>query len=137
MSKFESNIKQIPYPQQVVYAQLSDMSNLEKVRDRIPEDKVKDIHFDADNVSMSVAPVGEISLHIVNREEPKCIKFETTNSPVPFNLWIQLLPVTDNSCKMKVTAGADLNPFIKGMVKGPIQESVEKIAELLANVHYQ
>lgn len=137
MSKFESSVKQIPYPQQVVYAQLSDMSNLEKVRDRIPEDKVKDIHFDADSVSMSVAPVGEISLHIVNREEPKCIKFETTNSPVPFNLWIQLLPVTDTSCKMKVTAGADLNPFIKGMVKGPIQESVEKIAELLANVHYQ
>lgn len=137
MSKFESNIKQIPYPQQLVYANLSDMSNLEKVRSRIPEDKVKDIRFDSDSVSMAVAPVGEISLHIINREEPKCIKFETTNSPVPFYMWIQLLPVTEESCKMKLTVEADLNPFIKGMVKGPLQESLEKIADLLAAVHYQ
>lgn len=113
------------------------MSNLEKVRNRIPEDKVKDIRFDSDSVSMSVAPVGEISLHIINREEPKCIKFETTNSPVPFYMWIQLLPVTTTTCKMKITVEADLNPFIKGMVKGPLQESLEKIAELLAIVHYE
>lgn len=137
MSKFESSIKQIPYPQQLVYANLSDMNNLAKVRDRIPEDKVKDIRFDADSVSMSVAPVGEISLHIINREEPKCIKFETTNSPVPFFMWIQLLPVTEASCKMKITVEAELNPFIKGMVKGPLQESLEKIAELLSIVHYE
>lgn len=137
MSKFESSIKQIPYPQQLVYANLSDMSNLAKVRDRIPEDKVKDIRFDTDSVSMSVAPVGEISLHIINREEPKCIKFETTNSPVPFYMWIQLLPVTETSCKMKITVEAELNPFIKGMVKGPLQESLEKIAELLSIVHYE
>lgn len=137
MSRFESNVKHIPYPQQVVYANLSDMNNLAKVRDRIPEDKVKDIRFDADSVSMYVPPVGEISMHIINREEPKCIKFETTNSPVPFYMWIQLLPVTLTSCKMKLTVEAELNPFIKGMVKGPLQESLEKIADLLAIVHYQ
>ena len=32
MSKFESSIKQIPYPQAAVYRNLCDLSNLEKVR---------------------------------------------------------------------------------------------------------
>ena len=36
MSKFESSIKHIPYPQTAVYAMLSDLSNLEKVRDKLP-----------------------------------------------------------------------------------------------------
>ena len=40
MSKFESSIKQIPYSQESVYRSLSDLSNLEKVRDRVPQDKV-------------------------------------------------------------------------------------------------
>ena len=45
MSKFESSIKQIPYSQQAVYAMLSDLGNIEKVRDRIPEDKIRDFRF--------------------------------------------------------------------------------------------
>lgn len=137
MSKFESSIKQISYSQQAVYRNISNLENLEKVRDRIPEDKVKDFHFDHDSVSVSVAPVGELRLRIVSREEPKCVKFEAEQSPIPFNLWIQVLPVTETSSKMKVTVEAGLNPFIKGMVSGPLQDGVEKIADALSMVPYE
>jgi hypothetical protein len=135
-SKFESSVKQIPYSQQAVYNNISDLRNLEKVRDRVPEDKVKDFSFDQDTVSINVAPVGELKLRICDREEPKCIKFETVQSPVPFNVWVQVLPVDENSSKMKVTVKAELNPFIKSMVEKPLQEGVEKIADALAMVHY-
>lgn len=135
-SKFESSIKQVPYPQQAVYNNISDLTNLEKVRDRVPEDKVQGFSFDQDTVSINVAPVGELKLRICDREEPKCVKFETVQSPVPFNVWVQVLPVDENSSKMKVTVKAELNPFIKGMVEKPLQEGVEKIADALAQVHY-
>ena len=135
-SKFESSIKLVPYPQQAVYDNISDLTNLEKVRDRVPEDKIQDFSFDQDTVSINVAPVGELKLRICDREEPKCVKFETVQSPVPFNVWIQVLPVDENSSKMKVTVKAELNPFIKGMVEKPLQEGVEKIADALAQVHY-
>ena len=135
-SKFESSIKQIPYPQQAVYDNLSDLRNLEKVRDRVPEDKVNDFSFDEDTVSLNVAPVGELKLRICARDEPKCVKFETAQSPVPFNLWIQVLPVTETTSKMKVTVKAELNPFIKSMVEKPLQDGVEKIADALAQIHY-
>ena len=132
MSKFESSIKQIPYSQQAVYAMLSDLGNIEKVRDRIPEDKIRDFRFDRDTIA-----VGELRLRIVERDEPKCIKFATEQSPIPFDLWIQVLPVTDATSKMKLTIKAELNPFIKGMVQGPLKEGVEKIADALAAIRYE
>ena len=136
-TKFESSVKQIPYSQEAVYRNLSDLRNLEKVRDRVPEDKVNDFSFDEDTVSLNVPPVGELKLRIIERDEPKCVKFETAQSPVPFNVWIQVLPVEEDSCKMKVTVKAELNPFIKGMVSGPLQDGVEKIADALAQIKYE
>ena len=46
-SKFESSVKHVPYPQQAVYDNISDLNNLEKVRDRVPEDKINDLNPDA------------------------------------------------------------------------------------------
>ena len=136
MAKFESSIKQVPYAQEAVYKNLSDLTNLEKVRDRVPQDKLQDFSFDQDSVSISVAPVGKITLRICDREEPKCVKFESVESPMPFHLWIQVLPVTETTSKMKVTVDAD-TPFMpKGMVSGPLQDGVEKIADALAMVPY-
>ena len=84
--KIESTIRQIGYPQQAVYKMLSDLSNIDKVKGMIPEDKVKDLSFDTDSISVSTA-MGSVKLVIVGREEPKEIKFETRESPLPFNFW--------------------------------------------------
>ena len=136
MSKYESGVKQIPHPQEAVYNALSDLNNIESVKDRIPAGQIQDLTFDQDTVSISVPPVGSIKLRIIEREEPKCIKFETENSPVPFNMWIQLLPVTDDSCKMRVTVKADIPVFLNPMIGGKLQDGVDKIADALAMLPY-
>ena len=136
MSKFESSIKQINYPVEAVYRNISDLTNLERVRDRVPEDKLKDFQFDSDSVQVSVDPVGVIKLRIIEREENKCVKFEAEQSPLPFNLWIQVLPVTAETSKMKVTVKADIPFMLKGMVSGPLQDGVEKIADALSQIPF-
>ena len=136
MTKFESSVKQIPYPVEDVYRNISDLSNLERVRDRIPQDKLQDFQFDSDTVQVSVAPVGTIKLRICEREENKCVKFETEQSPLAFNLWIQVLPVDSASSKMKVTVKADIPFMLKGMVSGPLQDGVEKIADALSQIPF-
>ncbi len=136
MSKFESSVKQIAYPQQNVYDMLSDLTNIERVKDKVPEDKLKGLSFDKDTISVSVSPVGNISMRIVERDEPKTIKFESENSPLSFKFWIQILPVEATSSKMKLTIDADIPFFMKGMVSGPLQEGVEKIADALAMIPY-
>ena len=135
-SKFESSIRRIPYSQRSVYNMLSDLNNVDKVKERIPEDKRKDLVFDADSISIK-SPMGDIRLHIVEREPPECIKFETKESPLPFNFWIQILPVDTLTSKMKLTIKAEMNPFIKTMVQKPLQEGIEKIADALQAIHYE
>ena len=137
MSKYESKVKQIPYPQEAVYRTISDLNNLARIRERVPDDKIQEFTFDSDTVSMSVPPVGEISLRIVEREEPSCIKFETAKSPMPFNLWVQILPVDEQSSKMKVTVKADIPFILQAMVSGPLQEGVEKVADALSQIPYE
>ena len=150
MTTFESTIRQINYPQQSVYNKLSDLNNLQKLKERyeqmkdtMPEEarkqaeKIQDLQFDEDSLSVNVPPVGSIKLRVVNREEPKCIKFETEQSPIPFNFWIQMLPVTSTTSKMKLTIKAELNMFIKQMVKKPLQEGIERIADALQMIQYE
>lgn len=136
MNQFESKVVAVPYSQQRVYDMLSDLSHLGNVKDRLPQDKVKDLKFDSDTVSINVSPVGDIAFKIIEREEPKCIKLEATTSPIPLTIWVQMLPTSEESSKMKLTLRTELNPFIKGMVQKPLQEGIEKMAEMLASINY-
>lgn len=136
MTKFESSVKVIPYAQERVYDKLADLSNLESLKDRLPEDKVKGMSFDTDTLSLNVDPVGQLTLQIVEREPHKCIKFETTTSPLPFNMWIQIVATADEECKIKVTIGLEINPFMKVMVQKPLQEGLEKMVDMLAMIQY-
>ena len=82
MKRIESGVKHIPYPQESVYAKVSDLSNLRTLIDRIPEDQKQNINLEnlectPDRVSTTVSPVGKIELAIVQREPVKCVKMET------------------------------------------------------------
>ena len=137
MSKFESKVVAIPYSQQRVFDTLSDLSNLERVRSILPEEKVRDLKVSTDAVSLTVPPVGDVAFQIVERDEPKCVKFQASTSPIPLTLWIQILPTAEEASKAKLTLQAELNPFIKGMVQKPIQDGLEKLADLLAGIPYR
>jgi hypothetical protein len=137
MTTFVSEVKTIPYNEDKIFAMLSDLSNLERVKDRIPQDKIKAFTFDADSCSVTVDPVGSVTFRIVEREPNNTIKFSTTDSPVPLLIWIQLKQVAENDTKMKMTARAELNPFFRSMVSKPLQEAIDKISEIIAHLPYE
>lgn len=139
--QFESNVKHVPYSQERVYNKLSDLNNLEGVRERLDmvkdklDGKLEDMSFDRDSITLKVQGIS-LTLRIIEREPLKCIKFEGDKSPRPLNLWIQILPVTQEEAKMKVTIRAEVNMFMKAMVSKPLQEGVEKLADMLAMLPY-
>jgi len=137
MAEFISDVKTIPHSDEKVFGTLSDLSNLERIKNRIPQDKIKDFSFDKDTCSFSVDPVGSVVFQIIEREPNKTIKFSTTNSPIPLQMWIQLKQVGENDTKMKMTVRAELNAFIKPMVSKPLQEAVDKISEIIAHLPYE
>jgi len=135
-STFESSVRQINAPQYRVFETLSNLENLEHMKHRLPADKVAGLSFDRDSIGINVPMAGDIRLRIVDRVPPKTIKFEAEKSPMPFNFWIQLVPLSEVSCKMRLVIKAELNPFIKGMVQKPLEAGIEKIADALQNMQY-
>jgi len=132
MTKFESEVKTIYRDPATIFNKLSDLSNLEQIKDQIPQDKLKDLDFDSESFRFSVDPVGKIGLRIVEREPNKTIKFKSEKAPIDFFVWIQLKEAGENDTKMKITLQAELNIFIKGMVSKPLQEAVNKLADMIS-----
>ena len=147
--KLESAVKAVPHSQRAVYDTLSDLTHLKSLKDRIPagstgnaemdevKDKLQDLSFDKDSMSINISPVGNVSMRIVDREEPKMIKFESEKSPLKFKFWIQMLPVEATTSKLRLTIDADVPLFAKGMVEKPLQEALEKIADMMAMIPYE
>ncbi len=158
MTKYESTVKRIYAPVDGVYAKFSDMTNLATIRERLADpafeqlvrqqagDKVNDeqlaqlksivekMQLERDAATVDAGPMGTVSLRIVERDEPKLVKFAAEGSPVPANLWIQLLPNGEGQTAMKVTLGAELNFLMKQMLKGKLQDGVERLADMLAMI---
>ncbi len=136
MSQYESSVKCIPYSQERVYAKLEDLNNLESLKDKIPADKVKEFTYDRDEATVNVPPVGNVTIRVVEREVPKCIKFEAVGSPIPVTMWIQIIPNGEDASKMRIVVKAEINFMLKAMIEKPLKEGIEKIAEALSLIAY-
>lgn len=154
MAKYESNVKQVNAPVERVYAVLSDMERLrpmiemaqnnEMIKEKLREagqdpaqlEKLKDLTLTTDRIAFPAPMVGEVALTIVEREQDRCVKFQTEKSPIEANLWIQVLPVTGTTSKMRVTLKADLNPMIKMMVGSKLDKGIDQFADVLCMLPY-
>lgn len=151
MTKYESETQYVARPVEAVYARFSDLRNLENLRERLSdpavqaqiaqqvgEDKLaqlseqmQNVTFTADGIEMSTA-IGQMSLSIIEREAPKLLKFALQGAPMEAYVWLQLLPVDENSSRFRVTIGAELNFFIKKMVGSKLEQAAQGLAQILA-----
>ena len=154
MAKYESSVKQVNAPVERVYSVISDLERLrpviemaqnnEMIKEKLREagqdpaqlEKLKDMNLTSECVSFPAPMVGEVAVAIIEREENKCVKFETEKSPIDANLWIQVLPVTDTTSKMRVTLKADLNPMMKMILGSKLEKGIDQFADMLCMLPY-
>ena len=151
--KESSSVKPVNAPVERVYATLSNLENLRPLLDKAQNDEnlkektresgqpnaldaLANITLTNDSISVPAAMIGSVSLKIVEREENKCIKFVTEKSPINATLWIQVLPVTDTTSKMKLTVDADIPFMLKAMIGSKLKNGIEQVAGGLAMINY-
>jgi len=147
--KYISEVKLISAPQEAVYNKLSNFKNIEQLFDPAkmaeikkqypdsPDIKLENFQATPDECSFSISPVGKVSVNITEREPSKLIKLTSgPSTPFQFNCWIQLLPVDEISCKVKITLHAELSMMIKMLVNKHLKEGVNQIAEALTKIPY-
>jgi hypothetical protein len=147
--KYISEVKLIAAPQLAVYDRLSNFKNLEQLFDPtrieelkkqnpdVPDMKLDNFQATADDCSFSISPIGKVSIHITEREPLKLIKLSSGPSvPFQFHCWIQLIPIDEISCKVRITIHAELNMMFKMIVHKHLKTGVDQIANALTKIPY-
>lgn len=147
MEKYISDVKLIDHNQQIVFEHLANFENLaeylnsgliEKITKQVPQVKITDFKSDRDSCKFNISGMGVARIRIVNREPFKTIKVESSGGlPLSFTFWIQLLPVSPQQTKMRLTLHADMNMMIKMMAANRLQDGVNQLAETLSDLPYK
>ena len=136
-SKYESKITSAPCSAAQIYRVLSNLENLERVRQFIPQDKVQEMEISADRVRMKVDGLAQkITIAIVDRIENDTVKFGAEGIPMDANFWIQLKEVNPTDTRIKLTVKADIPFMFKMMVDKKLKEGLDQAADMLAQFPY-
>lgn len=136
-TKYESKISSAPCPVAQIYRVLSNLQNIEKVRDLIPQDKVQELEIESDRIRMKVDGLAQkITIAIVDRIENDTVKFGLEGIPMDANFWIQLKEVTPTDTRIKLTIKAEIPFMFKFMIEKKLQQGLDQAAEMLAQFPY-
>lgn len=136
-TKYESKISSAPCPAAQIYRVLSNLQNIEKVRDLIPQDKVQELEIEPDRIHMKVDGLAQkITIAIVDRIENDTVKFGLEGIPMDANFWIQLKEVTPTDTRIKLTIKAEIPFMFKFMIEKKLQQGLDQAAEMLAQFPY-
>jgi len=150
LKKYVSDVKTVNWNNQIVYDKLSDLSflnimfgpeNMERVKqqmgEKAPDMNIKNFVADRDTCSFDMPPIGTIALHIEEREDPKTVKIVSdATTQFQFKLWVQLLPINDTQCKMRVTLHIELNMMMKMMIGKKLDKGINQIADGIAQIPF-
>lgn len=136
-SKYESKITSAPCSAQQVYRVLSNLQNLERVRDLIPKDKIQEMEIEPDRVRLKVDGLAQkITIAIVDRIKNDTVKFGAEGIPMDANFWIQMKEVSPVDTRLKLTVKAEIPFMFKMMVDKKLQQGLDHAAEMLAQFPY-
>ena len=136
-SKYESKITSAACSAAQVYRVLSNMENLNRVKDMIPKDKIQEMEIEPDRVRLKVDGLAQkITIAIVDRIENDTIKFGAEGIPMQANFWIQMKEVSPVDTRLKLTIKADIPFMFKMMLEKKLQTGLDQAAEMLAQFPY-
>ena len=135
--KYESKIGQVNANAADVFAVLTNLENLQRFADLIPQDKVKELEISRDTIRFKVEGLGpKVTIGIVDQEENKMIKYGAQNIPIPLNAWIQLKQVDELDTRMRITIKTDMPAMFRMMIDKKMQTGLDQAVDMLCNIKY-
>ncbi len=136
-SKYESKITSSSCSAAQIYNVLGNLSNLERVRDLIPKDKIQEMEIQPDYVRIKVDGLGQkITIAIVDRIENDTVKFGIEGAPMDANFWIQLKEISPTDTRIRLTIKADIPMMFRMMIGSKLQQGLDQAADMLAQFPY-
>ena len=135
--KYESKITSSQASAADIYRVLSDLRNLDRVKNLIPEDRVQEMEFGQDYARFKVDGLGQkICIRIVDKEDNKTVKFGAENLPLEANFWIQLKEIAPADTRIRLTFKGDMPIMFKMIIGQKMQQGLDQAADMLAAMPY-
>ncbi len=150
VQKYTSDVKIVNWSNPIVYNSLSNLEFLntllsseninrakQQMGDNADKFNIEEFSADKDSCSFKISPIGTISLRIIERDSLKLIKLiSEQGSPIAFKFWIQILPINETSCKIKLTLHTELNMMMKMMVGKKLDQGINQIADAFTQIPF-
>lgn len=135
--KYESKITSSTQTAHDIFRVMSDLRNIEKVKDLIPQDKVKEILAEEDSVRFKVDGLGPmIGIRVLDKEDSNVIKYGLENIPMEGYFWVQMKEVAPGDTRLKLTIKADIPFMLRKMIEGKLQQGLDQAADMLAQMPF-
>lgn len=128
MTQIESKKVVVNASAETVFTFLSDMNNIQKL---LPQDKISEWKSDEKSCSFKIQNAYTIGLNFVSSAPHTKIEYSSAQgSPFPFSL-NTVLNENSGKTETQLLCEADINPFLKMLVVGPLKNLFDYMAERL------
>ncbi|MBP5711123.1 MAG: hypothetical protein J6W84_09155 [Bacteroidales bacterium] len=108
-----------------IYTSISDCRNFEKF---LPQE-MKDVEVTAESCKFTIPGLTTLTLSIVEKREFTKVSYQATNDKnIPINLIFHIIN-ENNTNNIEVEIDVGIPAFLSAMVKKPLQNAVDMIAE--------
>ena len=130
MTQIESKKVIVPTNEELVYAFLLDMNNIEKL---LPEGRITEWKSSETHCSFKIQNAYTIGLNFNSSQPHSLIKYTSAQgSPFSFELDAHITQ-KGNGCEAYLMCNADINPFLKMIVAGPLKNLFDYMADQLVH----
>ncbi len=131
MTTYQSKTTTIHRPQTEVYSKISDLKNLEQLREKLPAEYSADLQCDTDYLKFKIPQIGNATLRVVERREDRVL-MRIEDIPFRADIAIIINAQTTSQTDMRLQLDADIPFFLKPIVSNRLEEGMDKIADILA-----
>ncbi|MFN8240848.1 MAG: hypothetical protein U0X39_08865 [Bacteroidales bacterium] len=132
LTEFRSREAILTCKPDVFFRFITDIRNF---RQFIPDGAVENWDATAAGCSMSVPPVGNVSVSISSSNPHDHVKYDGASSQVPyFSIDVFIAAEENGKSKTTLVLLADMNPFIKVIAAGPVKRMLDTLCERME--HY-
>jgi hypothetical protein len=127
LSYFESRTGKSDFSSGAVYAFVTDVRNFERF---IPEGTVSNWKAEKESCTFTVPILGTVGVRLIDKEINKRVGFEgDAMKKNDFSLVLTIIETGVDSCEVKVSLKADINPMLKLMAAKPIAMFLNKLID--------
>lgn len=137
MAKYTSAPVTVAKDAGTIADKFADLSVFESSLDELPEserEKIGDVSFSPDSITIKTPQVGDITMKVVERSTSKIV-MQAVGSPVPLSLSVVLNPVGVDSTEITAVIEVEIPAMLRPLIGGAMQKAADQFGALMGKLN--